>query len=108
MALLCGKVLKRRRVLARGVVDQDVEATELVNCSLDELLSFLAPRDVHSLEHGFSSDGLYRTNRCLPGRLAEVSDDNMRACPGQSYRDGFADSAARACDDSNTAIQAHD
>jgi hypothetical protein len=44
----------------------------------------------------------------LPSRLVEVSDDNTRACLGQSYRDGFADPAARACDDSDIAIQAHD
>jgi len=100
--------LNRRHVLESGVVDQDVEPTEPVNRILDELLSVLAPRDVRSLEHGFSPDGLYRTNRSLPSRLAEVSDDNVRPRLGQSYRDGLANPAARACDDSNTAIQAHD
>src|SRR5215475_2468277 len=68
--LLFGKVLNRRYVLEPGVVDQDVDATELVNRSLDELLRVLAPRDVCSLEHGFFSDRLDRTNRCLPSRLA--------------------------------------
>src|SRR2546428_11452376 len=106
--LLFGKVLNRRHVLDPGVVDQNVEATEPVNRSLDELLGVLAPRDVRSLEQGFSSDGLYRTNRRLPRWLAEVSDDNIRARLGQSYCDGFADPAARACDNCYTAIQAHD
>src|SRR5438093_11530179 len=67
--LLFGKVLNRRHVLEPGVVDQDVEATELVNRSLDELLSFLAPRDVRTLERGFSPHVLYRTNSCFPRRL---------------------------------------
>src|SRR5438128_118020 len=106
--LIFGKVLNRRHVLEPGVIDQDVEATEPVNRSLDESLGVLAPRDVRWLEHGFSSDGLYRTNRCLPSRLVEVSDDNMHTRLGQSDRGGFADPAARACDDSYTAIQAHD
>jgi hypothetical protein len=95
-------------VLEPCVVDQDVEPTEPINRILDELLGVIAPRDVRSLEHGFSPDGLYRTNRILRSRLAEVSDDNVRARLGQSYRDGFADPAARACDDSYAAIQAHD
>src|SRR5499433_3870751 len=106
--LLFGKVLNRRHVLESGVVDQDIEPTEPGNRILDELLGVLTPRDVRSLEHGFSPDGLYRTNRSLPSRLVEISDDNLRARLGQSDRDGFADPAARARDDSYAAIQAHD
>ena len=92
--------------VGRGVVDEDVEATELALRRRDEALDVFAPARMGSDgERAAAERPDLRSDRLEVGELA-ARDDDVGAGGGQTQRDRAADAARCPGDDGDALVEA--
>ncbi|CAA9374762.1 MAG: hypothetical protein AVDCRST_MAG32-1075 [uncultured Nocardioides sp.] len=89
------------RHLVRRVVDEDVDAAELLDGTIDERAARLLLREVPGHEHGAASGVLDQSSRLLRVLVLalQVGDDHVGALAGEGQRDRPADPRVTARDD---------
>jgi hypothetical protein len=97
-----------------GVVHQNIQTTELLNCGLDEACRLIPVRDVGSVGDGFATGGGDLVDYALRGATAaggrpvqtntDVVDDDARTLGREGQRMRATDTAARSGDDDDTAV----
>src|SRR6185312_1589823 len=106
--LLGGEILDLLvRGLKRGVVDQDIQPTELLDGPFDELdtvpfISYVARHDDSTAAGALDPTG--RLLRVLV--LIQIRDQNIGALPGECNGDGTAYAGIAAGNDGNAALEA--
>ena len=93
---------------ATGVVDPDIEATELGDCSLGELLRHSRLLQVAGHLEGSTPESTHLHCHGCDLLRAARGDDDVGTCFGESNGDGAADAAAGAGDDGNLTVDAEE
>ena len=96
LELLVGHLLDGGVPGVAGVVDDDVEAAELLERRADEPVGEPGLGDVAVDRDRLGSERLDLVHDGGARRLVEIVDHDLRPVPRQLQRDGAADAAARA------------
>ena len=84
---------RERRAGDAGIVEHHVQAAATLHGEVDQRLHLVGVRDVGALEQRPAAE---RGRECLPARLVEVRDHDLRALAHEELHRGAADAARAA------------